>query len=100
MPKVVAPYHGAMGPRHCISLSHVLRDTVEETLYHNNKHVKTIRPSISFTSHLNKSSHILVPCPGYCVSETGRWYHRIVFNINKQGPETKLYALNTNPAKA
>ena len=31
MPKVMAPYHGTMGPRHRISLPHVLRDTVEET---------------------------------------------------------------------
>ena len=31
----MAPCHGIMGPRHCISPSHTLHDIVEETLYHN-----------------------------------------------------------------
>ena len=35
MPKVMAPFHGTMEPRQCVSQSHVLHDIVEET-YHNN----------------------------------------------------------------
>ena len=53
MPKVMALCHGTIGPRQCVSLPQVLHDIVQETLYPNNKHVKTRRLNISFTSQLN-----------------------------------------------
>ena len=31
MLKVMAPCHGTMGPRQCVSLPHVLHDIVDET---------------------------------------------------------------------
>ena len=31
MPKVMAPSHGTMGPRQCVSLPQVLHDVVKET---------------------------------------------------------------------
>ena len=36
----MAPCHGTMGPRQCVSLPQVMHDIVRETKYSNNKHVK------------------------------------------------------------
>ena len=53
MPKVMALCQGTIGPRQCVSPPQVLHDIVQETLYPNNKRVKTRRLNISFTSQLN-----------------------------------------------
>ena len=36
----MAPCHGTIGPRQCVSLPYIMHDMFEETSYHNNIHVK------------------------------------------------------------
>ena len=84
MTTVMAPCHGTMGPRHRVSQSHILRDIVRETYYDNNKYAKTKKDQ-AFHLHpnLTRVTSFLVPLPVYSPTESGQWYHRTVFKMNK-----------------